>query len=129
MQRFTEAIQLGFDNYANFKGRAARYEYWYWTLFSILLNIGIQILAGLLAAIGLGLVGGIVMLVVSLGMIIPGLSVSIRRLHDIGKSGWWFLIYFIPLVGLIFWLIWMCKKSDEDYNNYGENPLKERGLI
>ena len=112
---FTEAIQSGFNQYVTFSGRAARSEYWFWVLFSVLANIA----AGIVDAIlGLGLVGALV----SLALLLPGLAVSARRLHDIDRTGWWMLIA-LTVIGIIVLLIWACMKGTTGPNRYGADPL------
>lgn len=105
---FGEAIKLFFSNYANFSGRSRRSEYWYATLFNFLMSLIIG---------SIPYVGTIWALVV----FIPSLAVCARRLHDIGKSGWWYLLNFIPLVGSIILIVWFCKDSTEA-NQWGPNP-------
>ena len=106
---FFEAIKLYFMNYANFSGRSRRSEYWWATL-------AIAIIGGVISAIVPELAG-----VWSLATLIPGIAVCVRRLHDIGKSGWWYLLVFLPLAGPIILLIWYCKDSVSD-NEWGPNP-------
>lgn len=88
-----------FENYANFKGRARRSEYWYFVLLNIIISL---ILLGIDSMLGMGM--GFRNLY-GLAVFIPGLAVSVRRLHDIGKSGWWLLIYYLiftfSIVGLL----------------------------
>ena len=104
-----EATKLYFMNYVNFSGRSRRSEYWWATL-------AIGLIGGIIGAALPDLVG-----IWSLLTLIPGLSLCIRRLHDIGKSGWWYLFIFVPLVGQILLIIWFCKDSTED-NEWGPNP-------
>ena len=110
------------NSYATFKGRSTRSEYWYFMLFYILILVMPLILAGFL---GLGENGQSIMFIISgillLIHIIPSLAVSIRRLHDIDKSGWWYLISFIPYIGAIAIMI-MAMIDSKDDNEYGENP-------
>ena len=95
VMNFFEAVSSGFRNYVNFSGRAVRSEYWYWALFSTIVNAvfgaidqllypGAQIGAFSVAATGSG----------SLALTLPGLAVSVRRLHDIDRTGWWVLLWF-----------------------------------
>ncbi len=124
---FTEAIQSVFSKYAVFEGRARRSEYWYFVLFTMLVNVVLNI--------GTSLVGGSHFAWVftgasglfSLATLIPGLAVSWRRLHDIGKSGAWYLLVLIPLVGSIILLIWCCQDSQPGSNMYGPNPKGMQG--
>ena len=108
--------------YAVFSGRARRKEYWYFVLFNVLIAIVLAILdyaivtAG--AAGGMGVLGGLYMLAV----LIPGLAVAIRRLHDTNRSGWWFLIVLVPLIGAIVLLVFLLQDSQPSENQYGPNP-------
>ena len=124
-------IQCITKKYAEFSGRARRAEYWYFTLFNILFQVGIGIVLGILAggiAGSTGDTGGAVALIslipnlVALALFLPGLAVTIRRLHDIGKSGWWVLIAFIPILGAIILLIFMVTPGNAGSNQYGPDP-------
>ena len=101
--------------YADFSGRSRRKEYWMF----FLINIIIGIVLGLLATI---LKTGILSTIYSLAVLIPGIAVCIRRLHDIGKSGWWWFIVLIPLVGPIWLLVLVCTEGNNGNNQYGSNP-------
>ena len=110
--------------YATFPGRARRKEYWYFILFNIILGLvagGFDIGFGLrsFANGGIGIVGGLV----SLALLLPSIAVTVRRLHDLDKSGWWFLIGAIPLIGAIIMLIWMCTQGTAGRNRFGPDPL------
>lgn len=109
-------------NYANFSGRARRKEYWYFALFNfiVLFVLGfIDAMVGSFSAeAGVGLLVGIY----SLAFLIPALAVSVRRLHDTERSGWWLLIGLIPLIGSIVLLIFMVQDSKGGSNQFGENP-------
>ncbi len=117
---FTQAIAAGFRNYVNFTGRAARSEFWYWFLFAVLASIA----AGL---IDLGLFPGAelspINTLVGLALFLPGLAVSIRRLHDLDRTGWWFLLIFIPIIGVIWLIIWDCMRGTVGPNRFGPDPL------
>lgn len=114
---FTEAIKSCLRNYVTFSGRAPRSEYWFFALFTALVY---TILPFLEAAIyGMP----VLTMVLALGLILPSLAVTIRRLHDTGRSGWWILVTLIPLVGSIIFLIWMFTKSQPTENAFGANPL------
>ena len=113
---FSEAIKSGFGKYVTFSGRAARSEYWYWTLFTVIANMAAGILDSLLGS--LGLIG----LVVSLALMLPGIAVSARRLHDLDRTAWWLLIAFTG-IGLILLLIWDCIKGTTGPNRFGSDPL------
>ena len=108
--------------YATFSGRAQRAEYWYFVLFSTIISfvlILLDIMLGTSDSNGTGLLSGIY----SLAVFIPTLAVSVRRLHDIGKKGWWLLAILIPFIGFILLIIWFATDSKED-NQYGEDPKK-----
>jgi uncharacterized membrane protein YhaH (DUF805 family)/RNA polymerase subunit RPABC4/transcription elongation factor Spt4 len=97
------------NKYCDFNGRARRREYWFYTLFSFLANI----VLGWIPVLGW---------LISLGLILPGLGVAVRRLHDIGKSGWFLLLLLIPLVGPIILIVWHTKEGDHGTNAYGPDP-------
>lgn len=101
--------------YFVFKGRATRSEYWYYTLFNTIAIILFTILDNLLNA------DGILSLIYLLAVLIPGIAVLIRRLHDIGRTGWWWLLSFLPIIGGVVLLIFTLLDSTED-NKYGVNP-------
>ena len=117
---FVEAISVNFKKYGQFSGRARRAEYWFWVLFYALVTIVAGVLDVAIAGIsGIGVIG----LIASLVLALPSLAVTVRRFHDIDKSGWWMLVMFIPLVGLIFFLVWMIPKGTTGANRFGEDPL------
>ena len=113
-------------NYVNFSGRARRTEYWMFTLFHIIFLIVASVLDNILGTTfnteGVSMPYGYLYLLYSLGVILPGLGVSVRRLHDVNKSGWFLLIAFIPIIGAIWLLVHFCKEGTSGENNYGENP-------
>ncbi|HZE38310.1 MAG TPA: DUF805 domain-containing protein [Stackebrandtia sp.] len=108
---FVDAIASGFRQYANFQGRATRSEYWWFQLFSILCYAALIALAISLRFPGL--------ILVYFGLILPSLAVCVRRLHDTNRSGAWWFISFVPFVGGIILLIFMCEGSDSFDNRYG----------
>jgi len=109
-------------NYAKFDGRARRAEYWYFVLFNIIFAITAILLDNALGLAneltGYGPIYGLYLLFV----LIPGLAVGVRRLHDIGKSGWMILVALIPLIGGIWILILMATEGDKGENEYGPDP-------
>ena len=111
-----------FKKYAVFSGRARRKEYWYFLLFNIIISIVLAVIDGVTgtfsAETDMGLLGGLY----TLAVLIPGLAVSVRRLHDTDRSGWWLLIYLIPLIGAIVLLVFMVQDSTPGENRYGPNP-------
>ena len=117
MNWYLEALK----KYADFRGRARRSEFWYFTLINILI---ITVLGTIDSNIGtydieadIGLLEGIFVLAVA----IPSLAVSVRRLHDTNRSGWWFLLVFIPLIGPIILLVFMILDSQPAKNQYGQD--------
>ena len=108
--------------YADFSGRARRKEYWMFVLFNMIFAIVAMILDNVLGiameGIGYGPLYGLYVL----AMLIPGLAVVVRRLHDVGKSGWMILIALIPLIGSIWLLVLMVTDSNTGENQYGQNP-------
>ncbi|NOW04469.1 DUF805 domain-containing protein [Clostridium beijerinckii] len=102
--------------YAVFEGRACRKEYWMFILFNFLFTI-------LAIIIEVALRGDyIVLATYILAMIIPNISSVVRRLHDIGKSGFWFFIRFIPVIGGIWMIMLLCTEGEPGGNQYGEDP-------
>jgi uncharacterized membrane protein YhaH (DUF805 family) len=108
--------------YADFSGRARRKEYWMFVLFNMIFAIVAMFLDNVLGiameGIGYGPLYGLYVL----AMLIPGLAVVVRRLHDVGKSGWMILISLIPLIGTIWLLVLMVTDSNPGENQYGQNP-------
>lgn len=108
--------------YAVFSGRARRKEYWYFFLFNVLITIVLLVIDGMTGTLnaeaGIGLLGGIY----ALAVLIPALAVSVRRLHDTDRSGWWLLIMLIPLIGVIVILVFTVQDSKPGENQYGSNP-------
>ena len=100
------------DNYANFNGRATRQEYWMFNLFHIIFFVFLMFIDPSLA----------LYYIYTLATFIPGFGVTVRRMHDIGKSGWWGLIIFIPIIGSIWFFILLCTDSQKGTNEYGESP-------
>ena len=124
MISFPNAISLGFKNYFDFKGRSTRAEFWWWVLFVVLSDIildAVDILTGTYNPdTRSGLFGNIFTLMV----LVPGLALGARRLHDINRSGLWQLMWLaffllIPIV-ILFW--WFAKPSHEGTNQYGPSP-------
>jgi uncharacterized membrane protein YhaH (DUF805 family) len=113
---FGEAIQSGFNHYVTFSGRAQRSAYWYWTLFVIIVSIVLNFIDVALGTAGL--IGGLV----GLALLLPGLSVSIRRLHDLDRTGWWLLII-LTGIGMILLIVWFCMRGTVGPNGYGPDPL------
>ncbi len=112
---FWDAIKTCFNKYVKFRGRASRLEYWYWCFFILIAGICTYIIDGLIIN---DLENTPVNLLFSVITLLPGLAVSVRRLHDVNRSGWWVLLLF-TVIGLILLLYWALRKSDEGMNRFG----------
>ncbi len=104
------AVITCLTKYVDFDGRASRSEFWWFTL------------ACFLVAFVIGLIAGPLGMIVSLATLLPSLAVAVRRLHDIGKSGWWILIGLIPLIGWLIAIYWATKEGQSESNNWGAPP-------
>jgi len=112
-----------FKKYAVFSGRTQRAEYWYFVLFNLIVSIILTVSDIMLGTYNVQADSGLLSGIYGLAVIVPSLAVGARRLHDIGKSGWWQLILLIPIIGIILLIIWFATDSKED-NKYGVNPKK-----
>ena len=108
--------------YACFSGRARRQEYWLFALFNIIAGIIIGVIAGVLVSVTNVTAFAYLGSIYNLAVLIPGLAVLFRRLHDTGRSGWWWLIAFIPIIGWIVLIVFCCLDSQPGDNQYGPNP-------
>ena len=116
---FQDAIRSGIRNYVTFSGRASRSEFWYWALFALLVSIASSIIDHTIFPFAsTGPIEGLTSLV----LFLPGLAVSIRRLHDIDRSGWWWLIAF-TVIGIVLLIVWACTRGTAGANRYGPDPL------
>ncbi len=106
------------NHYADFNGRARRKEYWMFVLFNFVVSLVLGIVMGLISQTAANAVS----IIYTLALLLPGLSLGVRRLHDTGKSGWFMLIGLIPLVGAIILLVFYCLDSQPGTNEYGPNP-------
>lgn len=120
-----EAVRACLNKYATINGRARRAEYWWFYLFVIIIQVVLMIVAGLLGAVlpPLATVAIVILGIVMLGLIIPGFCVTIRRMHDLDKSGWWVLIALVPAVGGLILLYFMVSRGTEGDNRFGPDPL------
>lgn len=115
---FMTAVKHVFANYANFHGRARRSEFWWFVLFNMIVNVVASVVDN---AIGIPILG----IVAFLGLIIPGIAVTIRRFHDTGRSGWWYFILLVPLVGVILVIYWFVQRGTVGPNEWGADPYDE----
>ena len=119
------------DNYINFKGRARRKEYWMFTLVYVIILMGCTAIDNMLGTVfmmdawALGEISmgyGWAYTICGLAHFLPALSLVVRRLHDVGKSGWFYLIILIPLIGIIWLLILYCTEGQKQDNKWGPDP-------
>ena len=113
--------------YAVFSGRARRKEYWMFTLFSFIISCALVFVEGLAGS------PGVVTFLCNLAMLIPGMAVKVRRLHDTNRSGWWvlsfFLVVLVPFIGDIVLLVFMVQDSQPNENQYGSNPKAATAIV
>ncbi len=120
---------IPYRRYVDFEGRSSRKEFWYFVLFYLIVSAVLTILDRTFFSSALGTDGSVIDPLTSIfGIVslIPNISVSVRRLHDTGRSGWWVLLWLIPLVGWIPLLIWYCQKGHPVANAFGEAPEGSR---
>lgn len=114
---FPQAVLSVYRNYATFSGRAPRSEYWWFYLFFMLASAALSTLD---AAIGTnGLLTGLFLI----ASLLPVIAVAVRRLHDVDRSGWWYFIVLVPLVGVIVQFVWACTRGTTGTNRFGADPL------
>ena len=130
-----DAVASVFRNYATFSGRARRAEYWWFILFSIIVSTGLGILDAALfgytvsTETGEGMASfdlqsvGVFAPIWSLATFLPSLAVAVRRLHDIGRSGWWLLLVLLPLIGAIILIVWFATRGTPATNAHGPDPI------
>lgn len=115
---FGAAVASGFRNYVNFSSRAPRSEYWWWTLFAVLVSIVTKVIDGIIFPGAFSPLN----LLAALALLLPGIAVAVRRLHDLDRTGWWLLICFTG-IGIILLLVWDCMKGTTGQNRFGPDPL------
>ena len=119
------AVTTVLSKYATFQGRAARPEYWWWVLATLILFIALGILDGVIFAPMMGYeafsedAGQPLSFLASLALLLPNLAVAVRRLHDTDRSGWWLLLGFIPLIGTLVLLFFMIQRGTDGANRFG----------
>ncbi|KQT14065.1 DUF805 domain-containing protein [Ramlibacter sp. Leaf400] len=114
MEDFKKAVKACLNKYADFNGRAARPEFWWFFLF----QIGVYVVASMIHSL--------VYLLAVAGLLLPSVAVGIRRMHDIGKSGWWLLLGLVPVVGLVL-LYFAAQPGQPGSNEYGAQPAEGEG--
>ena len=118
---FQTAVRTCLNKYVGFSGRARRSEYWYFALFAFLVSCGAGILD---AAIFQGEKSAFGSLA-SLAFFLPTLAASVRRLHDTDRSGWWYLIVLVPIVGFILLIVWFSNRGTVGTNRFGPDPVQQ----
>lgn len=108
MDDFLNAVKTCLRKYADFSGRAARPEFWWFALAQFLASLAVSMVSDMLSGL------------LSLGLLLPALAVGSRRLHDLGKSGWLQLLWLIPIIGWIVLIYWACQPGEAGANKYGE---------
>ena len=107
---FKTAVITCLTKYVDFTGRASKAEFWWFFLFQIVVSVVLSMVLSLIGTLA------------SLALLLPGLGAGVRRLHDIGKSGWWILVGLIPIVGWLIAIYWAIQPSQPDSNNWGAPP-------
>ncbi|MFM5886317.1 MAG: DUF805 domain-containing protein [Novosphingobium sp.] len=130
---FGESIKTCFAKFTTWQGRASRSEYWWFVLFAFLVQIAAMVLDSILGtaysftnpATGQSesLFYGWFYLLAALVMFLPNLAVLVRRLHDTNRSGWWYWIALVPLIGIILLIVWLASRGTNGGNDYGSDPL------
>jgi len=121
MMNIQTAVKTCFSKYATFSGRASRSEYWFFYLFTIIASIVTWVIDTMLLGYSAEDTGAI-NLIFQIIIILPSIAVGARRLHDIGKSGWWQLLI-LTIIGIILLIVWFATIGSSKKNNYG-NPIK-----
>ncbi|MFP7673161.1 DUF805 domain-containing protein [Marivita sp. S0852] len=121
---FQDAIKTCFSKYATFTGRAQRSELWWFVLFLLIVNtvlsfVDSAIFGQTVEGQTISVLGGLF----SLGVFLPSVAVGVRRLHDLDKSGWWYLLVFIPLIGALILVYFFVQKGSDGPNQFGPDPL------
>ncbi|MCM2589127.1 DUF805 domain-containing protein [Rossellomorea marisflavi] len=122
----------GLKQYADFSGRARRQEYWMYMLFYSIFGIilyGVTVIGMAMQSEGIILLGMGIYILYTLALLVPTLAITVRRLHDTGRSGFWYFIGFVPLVGGIILLVFSCLDSENGNNQWGSNPKNSDSMI
>ncbi len=125
------SVKTCFSKYVTFSGRAQRSEFWWWVAFCVVMNIILSIIDGMLFSRVVGVPGSFTATtsipvfsgIFGLATMLPSISVAVRRLHDTDRSGWWYWLALIPLIGGIILLVWFASKGTNGSNRFGPDPL------
>jgi len=122
-----DAVKTRFQSYLTFQGRAPRSEYWFYTLFVLLavcvINMVYLTLGTALEFASKHTLYLYSFITICVATCFPLIPLTVRRLHDKGRSGWWYLLTFVPVIGATILIIWFCQKGTEGPNDYGPDPL------
>lgn len=119
-----EATRMCFQKYAKFQGRARRAEFWWFTLFLMLAGIGIDLVDRIILGFRLGEYEiGPIGALFAIATFIPAIAVGVRRLHDINRSGWWHLMFLVPIIGWIVLIVWWATSGNKGENRFGPDPI------
>lgn len=124
---FVESFGLFFKNYVNFSGRSSRAAYWWWMLWIVMISVVLSIVDGFIVGFDSAATAGPLGGIFSLITLIPSIALSVRRLHDINRRGWWLLLTLIPIIGWIILFVWSVTQGDKGANGYG--PDVEAGKV
>ena len=119
---FSSAVSICFSKYATFSGRAPRSEFWYFALFSLIVGIA-AVIGDIAISISAQTPVRIVDPIVDLVLLLPTLSVQVRRLHDLDRTGWCWWFGLLPVIGWIVILVWDCTRGTAGSNRFGPDPL------
>ena len=130
------SVKTCLSKYATWQGRASRSEFWYFNLFSFLCSLLAQLIDNVLGITfkftneltgqELSSNGGYIQALVVLGMFLPQLAVLVRRLHDTNRSGWWYWLLLVPVIGGILLLVWFCSAGTTGENSYGPDSRRDK---
>lgn len=115
-----EAYKKFWSNYANFKNRSTRSDYWYLVLANMLVGFIMGFACGFIDGISGSNLGLTIPVIYFIAVIVPSIAIVVRRLHDINKSGWYYFVNLIPMVGPAILLVYLCTASVNENNNYGK---------
>ncbi|CAH2603070.1 putative inner membrane protein [Rhodovastum atsumiense] len=118
---FVPAVRQAFQRYVDLKGRASRSEYWWFILFTVLVSFICGILDMVLDSV-IG-TGDLLLPLGTIALLVPSITVAVRRLHDLDRSGWWVLLGLIPVIGEIILIVWFATPGSPGPNRYGGDPL------
>jgi uncharacterized membrane protein YhaH (DUF805 family) len=117
----SEAVRMSLARFASCAGRARRSEYWYFTLFHAL-AIFFAGVVSYLVMLAIPALAIVLYSIVVFGMLLPHLAVTVRRLHDVNRTGWWYLFGLVPLLGTIVLFVWCCTDGTRGPNRFGADP-------